>query len=589
MIYQDGWCLTICCFLLLIGEVAPSGPNTLSENERFPNKDETEVCGTIRDVIQRDSGRFRRILIRNTNDDVDYINDDARRMSSRAKSKLDVLASLVKQEWPPPESVRVRVTKAWTDQFVASDPTSLHYEGRSVQVEMSDRSSSKVGRLAGLAIDAGFDWVERTSVNYIRASVIPDVCQTSVDLVFVLDGSGSVGENNFKKVKEFVKRVIDFFNIGVDGTHVAVVTYETDTNIEFNLVKYYTKTDLRKAVDDIKYRGYLTYTGEALNDVREKVFTASAGMRTDVGIPKVLVLLTDGYSNGISVLQPSDQLRQLGVSIFSIGVGPSVSQSELKEIASDPDEEYVFTLSSFNQLASFVDRVSSVSCSEGALIDSCKSAETSVESGSFKYFRTTFKIVTKDEVSVEVRDLQGISHLYVSASSKNPGPLDPASIKNEENTSPKAVSVQLDATKTVYVAVQGQEANNKFRLSFLDNLFTSNTFQVNVKEGLDAHEILTLSMVVHPYSLTYSISDGDKLAFSIKGSSPEISTKIRLDYETTQQYRLVIVADDVNDVCHKSRALVDINVIDVNDNAPTFARSQYTASIDENAQSGALC
>ena len=63
------------------------------------------------------------------------------------------------------------------------------------------------------------------------------------------------------------------------------------------------------------------------------------------------------------MLQPANQLRQLGVSIFSIGVGPSVSQSELKKIASDPDNEYVFTLSSFNQLASFVDRVSSVSCS----------------------------------------------------------------------------------------------------------------------------------------------------------------------------------------------------------------------------------
>jgi hypothetical protein len=81
------------------------------------------------------------------------------------------------------------------------------------------------------------------------------------------------------------------------------------------------------------------------------------------GIPKVLLLLTDGYSNGIKPLQPADQLRDLGVSIFSIGVGPSVSQSELKEIASDPDSDYVFTLSSFNQLASFVDRVSSVSCS----------------------------------------------------------------------------------------------------------------------------------------------------------------------------------------------------------------------------------
>ena len=75
------------------------------------------------------------------------------------------------------------------------------------------------------------------------------------------------------------------------------------------------------------------------------------------------MLLTDGYSNGIRPLGPANDLRNTGVSIFSIGVGSSVSTSELNGIASDPDADYVFRLSSFNQLASFVDRVSSVSCS----------------------------------------------------------------------------------------------------------------------------------------------------------------------------------------------------------------------------------
>ena len=41
------------------------------------------------------------------------------------------------------------------------------------------------------------------------------------------------------------------------------------------------------------------------------------------------------------------------------------------------------------------------------MIKSCDVAETSVESGSFKYFRTTFDVVTKDEVSIEVRDTFG--------------------------------------------------------------------------------------------------------------------------------------------------------------------------------------
>ncbi len=127
---QSCWIVAIWCVLLVLIPDVRSAPSQLSLNGRFPDKDEAEVCGTIRDVIQRDSGRFRRILIRNTNDQIEYINDDARRMTSRTKSKLDVLASLVKNEW----SKKVRVIQAWTDQVVASDPTSLHYEGMPLYV-----------------------------------------------------------------------------------------------------------------------------------------------------------------------------------------------------------------------------------------------------------------------------------------------------------------------------------------------------------------------------------------------------------------------------------------------------------------------
>ena len=124
---QICWIIALYSVLLIsVSVVCSADPNELSLNERFPDKDETEVCGRIRDVIERDSGRFRQTLIRNSNDQVDYIDDDARLMTSRAKSRLDALASLVNNEW---FNDKVRVIRAWTDQVVASDPGSLHYEG----------------------------------------------------------------------------------------------------------------------------------------------------------------------------------------------------------------------------------------------------------------------------------------------------------------------------------------------------------------------------------------------------------------------------------------------------------------------------
>jgi hypothetical protein len=45
--------------------------------------------------------------------------------------------------------------------------------------------------------------------------------------------------------------------------------------------------------------------------------------------------------------------------------------------------------------------------SEGSVINSCDNAVTTVESGSFKYFRTQFQFVTANQVSVELSDVKG--------------------------------------------------------------------------------------------------------------------------------------------------------------------------------------
>jgi hypothetical protein len=111
-------------FLELVNSQNP--PSHLGYRKSFPSGGENKVCGQIRDVIPRNSGRFRKILIGNTNNEAQYATDDCRRMTARAKSKLDILASRVLAEW---RGKAVRVLQAWTDQVNTNDPLSLHYEG----------------------------------------------------------------------------------------------------------------------------------------------------------------------------------------------------------------------------------------------------------------------------------------------------------------------------------------------------------------------------------------------------------------------------------------------------------------------------
>lgn len=133
MKFQLLWWCPLFCLLFSNFTTAQNRPKKLYLDPddgptRFPNEDEYTICGRIRDVIPRDSGRFRKILIRNTNNQADYANDDCRRMTSRAKSKLDILASLVRSKWGG--NVKVEVLLAWTDQYDQADQASLHYEGK---------------------------------------------------------------------------------------------------------------------------------------------------------------------------------------------------------------------------------------------------------------------------------------------------------------------------------------------------------------------------------------------------------------------------------------------------------------------------
>lgn len=117
--------------LLLLGfiseEVYVYGAlRSIGPGQTYPNAKEIDTCGNIRDIIRRNSARFRKILVRNTNSEIVFANDDCRRMTARAKSKLDVLGSRVQRQW---SNVKLKVLLAWTDQIIPQAQISLHYEG----------------------------------------------------------------------------------------------------------------------------------------------------------------------------------------------------------------------------------------------------------------------------------------------------------------------------------------------------------------------------------------------------------------------------------------------------------------------------
>ena len=84
------------------------------------------------------------------------------------------------------------------------------------------------------------------------------------------------------------------------------------------------------------------------------------------------------------------------------------------------------------------------------------------------------------------------------------------------------------------------------------------------------------------FSLEYSIVEGNiQGSFSIDKNSGVIKTTRKLDRENRASYRLTVLGRNTRNSCHKGRAVVIVDVEDVNDNSPSFAHAQYSASILE--------
>lgn len=177
-------------------------------------------------------------------------------------------------------------------------------------------------------------------------NIFSTACVTQkFNLVFVLDGSGSIesqGKGNFQRSKYFIIEMVRSFNIGKKETNVALVLYSKKAQVVFDLDKYDKIDYMVKAIEKMSFPGEGTKTGYALDKVLKKIFK---GLKKDrKSVPKVVMVLTDGLSQD-DVKGPAKKLRDEGATIISLGVGCCYDDQELKEMASDPDEQHVFEVS----------------------------------------------------------------------------------------------------------------------------------------------------------------------------------------------------------------------------------------------------
>uniref|UniRef100_A0A3P8Z9B4 Collagen alpha-1(XXI) chain n=1 Tax=Esox lucius TaxID=8010 RepID=A0A3P8Z9B4_ESOLU len=187
-------------------------------------------------------------------------------------------------------------------------------------------------------------------------------CSTAAnDLVYIIDGSWSVGHNDFEKAKSWLVNITSGFDISSQYSQVAVVQYSDTPRLEIPLGKHQGGPDLIQAIQGISYLGGNTQTGRAIKFAVDHVFSSS--WRASAVKNRIAVVVTDGKSQD-DVLDASIEARAQGIIVFAVGVGTEITTSELVSIANKPPGSYVLYAEDYTNIDRIRDAMQQRLCEE---------------------------------------------------------------------------------------------------------------------------------------------------------------------------------------------------------------------------------
>ena len=302
-------------------------------------------------------------------------------------------------------------------------------------------------------------------------------CIRSIDAVFLIDESGSIGSSAFRSSLNFIRSLIDAFpdeNLrGEDGTRFGLSLFESTYRNLFHLSSYSSKSQYFSALSSVRQITGGTYLGSALDQILSSQFRESRGLRPEnYGIPRILIVLTDGQS-GDSVALPAARVRAQNIVIYAIGIG-SFDTDQLNEVASSP--AHVHFLSSFSNLGDFAATLTASTCYEPQPISLETPIFGRVEKEAFQYY--VFNVPEDVNLMVEVNDIMGSTLVYASRDNPHPYEYDndfgfsAASQTNKtiiispiaHRNKKRQVSVNATNTQSIYFSVTGVRSNTSYTL-----------------------------------------------------------------------------------------------------------------------------
>ena len=162
-----------------------------------------------------------------------------------------------------------------------------------------------------------------------------------MDIIIILDSSGSVGVDIWPQEVEFAIDLVNRFKISKDEVHVGVIDFSNEAivRVDMNKPEGQSKSEIKQVLEKLKddFQGGVTYTDLALK-AAVRMYHSSPPKRE---AEKLLIVVTDGKATRRDgktgaelMMDPMNEVKNMAVQRIAIGVGQRVVTSELEAIAS---------------------------------------------------------------------------------------------------------------------------------------------------------------------------------------------------------------------------------------------------------------
>ncbi|KAI6646676.1 Anthrax toxin receptor 2-like [Oopsacas minuta] len=183
------------------------------------------------------------------------------------------------------------------------------------------------------------------------------ICNGDFDFYFLLDKSGSIGDDFPVYIVPFVEKVVD--SLISDKIRISYIVYSYDAVVILEITNDEEK--ILNGLEDLRnvYADGGTVISTGLDEIRY------AMKYNGTNRAAVILAVTDGQDNDMtSALKAANLVRSLGASIFAIGVGQEVSYEQLTYIADSPSSTHVIMIDDFGGLDDIINTVVNRTCIE---------------------------------------------------------------------------------------------------------------------------------------------------------------------------------------------------------------------------------